>query len=276
MAPFPKSDTEKGGGVMEKNTKPIQVVIAHPMAEEQQRIAALLKREGIFRVRHMTHDGLDCLREAVSIQPELLILNMVLDKVDGLEVLRRLKEFPLPHTKCLMLTDYNGYLRDQALLCGADYCLLTPCADGVLAERVRMLVLPPAPTHSDEAIDAATVLVLRTMGVSDHLKGYAYVLNALRILVRDPDLIRQRRVTRDLYIPIAENFGIPRMHIERTMRTLTNRLFQRGDREHLAQYFSASDIQQGSITNSDFLTAVLRLVTKVLKKQAQSENRQIN
>lgn len=258
---------------MEKNRKPIQVVIAHPLAEEQQRIASLLKREGIFRVRHMTHDGLDCLREAVSIQPELLIVNMVLDKVDGLEVLRRLKEFPLPHTKCLMLTDYNGYLREQALLSGADYCLLTPCADGVLTERVRMLVLPPAPIHSDEAIDAASVLVLRTMGASDHLKGYAYVLNALRILVRDPDLIRQRRVTRDLYGPIAENFSVPAIHIERTMRTLTSRLFQRGDPEHLAKYFSASDIQQGTITNSDFLTATLRFVTKALEEQAQSDSR---
>lgn len=260
---------------MEKNRKSIQVMIAHPLVEEQQRIASLLKREGIFRVRHMTHDGLECLREAVSIQPELLILNMVLDKVDGLEVLRRLKEFPLPHTKCLVLTDYNGYLREQALLSGADYCLLTPCADGVLIERLRMLVLPPTHSHSDEAIDAATISVLRVIGASDHLKGYAYVLNALRILVRDPDLIRQRRVTRDLYAVIAENFNVPRMHIERTMRTLTCRLFERGDLEHLSQYFSASDIQQAKITNSDFLTAVLRFVNKALEDKAQAEKRQL-
>lgn len=261
---------------MEKKKKPIQVVIAHPRAEEQQRIASLLEREGVFHVCHMTHDGLDCLREAVSIQPGLVILNMVLDKVDGLEVLRRLKEFSLSDTKCLMLTDYNGYLREQALLSGANYCLLTPCADGVLVERARMLVLPAAAAHSDEAIDAASVMILRTMGVSDRLKGYAYTLSALRILVRDPDLIRQRRMTRDLYEPVAADFGIPKIHIERTMRTMTNRLFQRGDREHLAQYFSASDVQHGSITNSDFLTATLRFVTQALKQKAQSDSRQVN
>lgn len=256
---------------MEKNRKNIQVMIAHPRPEEQKRIASLLKREGVFRVRHMTHDGLECLREAVAIQPDLLVLDLVLDKIDGLEVLRRLKEFPLPNTKCLILSDYNGYIAKQALLHGADYCLLTPCADHVLIERIRMLVLPPLHAYTDEAIDVETIRVLRAIGVSNHLKAYAYVLDGVRILIRDPDVIRQRRLTKDLYGVIAQHFDISTLQVERTMRTLTESLFKKGDSEHLANYFNASDIQRGKITNSNFLAVVVYQVSKALEENSAAD-----
>lgn len=256
---------------MRKNRKNIQVMIAHPRVEEQTRIATLLKRAGNFQVRYMTHDGLECLREAVSIHPDLLVMDLVLDKIDGLEVLHRLKEFPLPNTKCLVLTDYSGYLEKQALLNGADYCILTPCADNVLVERMRMLVLPPAQTYSDADIDAETIRVLRMIGAPDHLKAYDYVLDAVRILVRDPDIIRQRRVIKDLYGAIAQHYDIPSAQIERTMRTLTDHLFKDSTLEHLEKFFNLSDSRRSKITNSNFLSTVLALVNSALKENRAAQ-----
>lgn len=255
---------------MKKRRKSIQVIIAHPRIEEQTRIAALLKRAGKFQVRCMTHDGLECLREAVSIQPDLLVMDLVLDKIDGLEVLRRLKEFPLLNTKCLVLADYSGYLEKQSLLCGADYCILMPCADNVLVERMRMLVLPPAQIYSDADIDAQTIRVLRTIGVANYLKAYDYVLDAMHILVRDPDIIRQRRLVKDLYEVIAQQHDIPKIQIERTMRTLTGHLFKDSTVEHLEKFFNSFDAQRGKISNSNFLSTVLALVSTALE-----ENRKV-
>ncbi len=249
---------------MEKKRKNVQVVIAHPIPEEQQRIAKLLKKEGGFRIRHMTCDGLDCLREVVATQPDLLIMDTVLDKLDGLEVMRRLKEFPLSKTKCLMLTTYGGYVKNYASFLGADFCLVTPCADSALLESVRMLLQPPETTFSDKDIYAEAAHILRRLGVPDRLKAHAYAIDGVRILIRDPELVRRRQVVRELYGTIAQHFDVTGERVERTMRTLTTRLFNKGSAECLAQYFSPSDLQQGHMNNTDFLTALAYWVKKNL------------
>ncbi len=257
---------------MEKKRKNVQVVIAHPIPEEQQRIAALLKKEGGFRIRHMTCDGLDCLREVVATQPDLLIVDTVLDKIDGLEVMRRLKEFPLSKTKCLMLTTYGGYVKNYASFLGADFCLVTPCADSALVESVRMLLQPPETTFSDKDIYAETAHILRHLGVPDRLKAHAYTIDGVRILIRDPELVRRRQVVRELYGTIAQHFDVTGERVERTMRTLTTRLFNKGDPECLAEYFSPSDLQQGHMNNTDFLTTLVYWVKKNLTDSDSGEN----
>ena len=245
----------------------MQVIIAHPISEERQRIATLLKEEGTFRVRHMTGDGLDCLREVVATQPDLLILDAVLDKIDGIEVLRRLKEFPLTRTRCLMLTSFKNYIKERALCLGADYCLITPCADSVLIETVRMLLLPTETSVSDKELDDQTGQVLHKIGVPNRLKAYPYVLHGVRILYRDPELVRRRCVVKELYNVIAQRFDVTLMQVERAMRTLSERVLDKGDPEYLNRYFNAADIQRGRITNTDFLTTLTRLVKERLENK---------
>ncbi len=249
---------------MEKKRKNVQVVIAHPIPEEQQRIASILKKDGPFRIRHMTCDGLDCLREVLAIQPDLLIMDAVLDKIDGMEVLRRLKEFPQSKTKCLMLSTYGGYVKNYASFLGADFCLVTPCADSTLIESVRMLLQPPETTFSDKDIYAETARILRRLGVPERLKAHAYTIDGVRILIRDPELVRRRQVVKELYGTIAQHFDASGERVERTMRTLTTRLFSKGNAECLAQYFSPSDLQQGHMNNTDFLTTLAYWVKKNL------------
>ncbi len=249
---------------MVKKRKYLQVVIAHPIPEERARIAALLKREGIFRVHHMTENGLDCLREVVSTQPDLLILDTVLDKVDGMEVLRRLREFPLTRTRCLAITSFKDYVKERALCLGADYCLIAPYADNVLVEAARMLLLPPESAVSDRELDEQTSRVLRDIGVPARLKAYPYVLHAVRILYRDPELVRRRCVVRELYGVIAQRFGVSLCQVERAMRTLSARALDKGDPEALARCFSSAELQRGHLTNTDLLVALTRLVSERL------------
>ncbi len=257
---------------MEKKRRNVQVVIAHPIPEEQQRIASVLKKDGHFRIRHMTCDGLDCLREVLAIQPDLLIMDAVLDKIDGMEVLRRLKEFPQSQTKCLMLSTYGGYVKNYASFLGADFCLVTPYADSTLIESVRMLLQPPEATFSDKEICAETARILRRLGVPERLKAHAYTIDGVRILIRDPELVRRRQVVKELYGTIAQHFDASGERVERTMRTLTTRLFSKGDPERLAEYFSPSDLQQGHINNTDFLTTLAYWVKKGLEDNASNQD----
>ena len=251
--------------------KKFQVIIAHPIPEERQRIATLFENSGIFCVCHMTHDGLDCLREVVSVQPDLVLVHGVLDKIDGLEVLRRLEEFPLSKTKRIYTTNYSNYLAEHALMTGANHCILTPCPDEVLVQRACALLLPPQEAASDEEINAYTAHILHRVSAPANKKGYFYALDGVRILVRDPKLVMRRKVITELYGTIAQLHGLERAEqVERCLRTLTGRIFSKNSMATLREYFNLADVQRGHITNTAFLTAISKRVTEELRAQRET------
>lgn len=255
--------------------KTFQVIVAHAVPEEQARIRKALEGSGRFRVSYMTHDGLDCLREVVARQPDLVVLDMVLDKIDALEVLRRLKAFSLSGTKYLVTSCYAGYLGEQAVLAGASYCLLAPYSYEVLTERATQLLVPPQAVFSDHEIDKATAYILRQISAPEHLIGYSYVLESMRILIRDPEIIRRRRVTQELYQVMADSHQIPLARVERVMRTLTEHIFKHNAVETLTRFFNLAHVHRGSISNTAFLSAVCALVQarlEELPKKNQSYN----
>lgn len=245
-----------------------QAVVAHPVSEERQRICRALEKTGVFHISYTTHDGLDCLREAVSARPDLMVLDTVLSNLDGLEVLRRLKEFPSGETKYLMLTSYNGYLTEQARLAGADYCLLEPCSEEVLAARALELLMPPRTMiYHDRDIDRETAQILAQYEAPAHLKGYDYTLDCVRILVRDPGLIRRRRITEELYAVVGAAYGSEYKRVERALRTFTDHILTRCALSTLESDFNSAAIQRGHISNTVFLSSIAQRVSTRLQSQ---------
>lgn len=259
---------------MRKRSPILQAVVAHPIPAQRQRIVDALQRDGTFQVRYLTSDGLDCLREVVSSQPDLVILDAVLENIDGLEVLKRLMEFHLPRTRRLLTTNYQNYLNDQALLWGADYCILMPCSEDILVQRARGLVVPSQGVIQDRDINACAIEIFRQIGAKENLKGYYFSLDGVRMLVRDPDLVMRRKITSELYRGIAMLHDLPSAsQVERAMRTFTDRIFRSGDPEVLRQYFSPTDVARSRITNTAFLAAVAERVSSQLQAQLSNDHK---
>lgn len=253
---------------MEKDEGARRLIIAHALPESQRRLALLLEEGGRFSVCHMTHDGLDCLEKIAAIRPDLVILSSVLDRVDGLEVLRRAKELSLD-TKFLFITTYKSFLADHASLAGADHCILEPCPDQILTQRALELVLPPQGRFSDEEIDRQTARVLQAISAPTNLKGYHYAVDSVRILNRDPKLVTRRKVTQELYGAVAELHGVSNpKQVERCLRTLTDRVFTDSSIETLEEYFQSVYVQHSDIPNTAFLQAVAGHVAAALKAEA--------
>ena len=251
--------------------KKFQVIIAHPIPEERQRMAALFESSGLFSLGHMTHDGLDCLRAVVAAQPDLVLVHGVLDKIDGLEVLRRLEEFPLSKTRRIYITNYNNFLAEHAVLSGADHCIMMPCPDEVLFQRSCELILPPQESASDEEINTHTAHILHAISAPTNKKGYFYAIDAVRILVRDPKLVMRRKVITELYGGIAQLHSLEKPEqVERCLRTLTGRVFAKNSIQTLREYFNLADVQRGHITNTAFLTAVAKHVTTALRAEREA------
>lgn len=263
---------------MDKKKDTFQVIIAHPVPEESQRIAALLEQNGLFRVCYATHNGEDCLSQTVLLEPDLVIVHAVLEGIDGLEVLQKLaKLLPQDTTKRLYITSYNSYLNHYAALDGVDHCILLPCSDELLLRRAVELLLPPQLSATDEEIDACTMRILHNIGASRNKKGYYYAVDAVRVLVRDPELVVRRVVTTELYGGIAKKHKLKNaQQVERCLRTLTDRIFMHGSIQSLRQYFSAADIQRSRIKNTVFLTTIAKRVTDALQGETEGNGHKGN
>jgi DNA-binding response OmpR family regulator len=113
-------------------------------------IASLLREEG-FAVEQAT-DGEAAVEIARTIEPEVVVLDLNLPKLDGIEVCRRIRTFSDAYV--IMLTAKDDEVDKLiGLSVGADDYMTKPFSPRELLARIRaMLRRPRAGLHDDETI----------------------------------------------------------------------------------------------------------------------------
>jgi len=114
-------------------------------------VALYLRREG-FRVR-TARDGAEALLALGGERPALVILDVMLPHIDGLSILRRLRQSPALDVPVILLTARGAEAeRIAGLDLGADDYVTKPFSPGELVSRVRA-VLRRAAARPDEVGD---------------------------------------------------------------------------------------------------------------------------
>lgn len=125
------------------------------VVEDDHKIAQALKR-GLERQSYavdVCFDGQDGLSMATTEPYDLVILDRMLPNVDGMEILKAMRESSI-HTPVLLLTAKDRVLdRAEGLNAGADDYLVKPFAFIELIARVRALLRRPLET-SDTNIES--------------------------------------------------------------------------------------------------------------------------
>jgi DNA-binding response OmpR family regulator len=120
-----------------------KVLLADDDVEILAELEPFLAREG-YQVL-CARDGEDALRKVASFEPHLMVLDIIMPRLDGREVLRRLRErgSGLP---ILMLTQVTGAdNRIRALNEGADDYIDKPFAPGELLARIEAILRRTCP-----------------------------------------------------------------------------------------------------------------------------------
>ena len=228
-------------------------------ADEDSRIALEqdLEQERSLEVVGSTGDGMDAIKLIEKTDLDIIIMDLVLAGVDGLEVLEQMSQM---ERKRPMVIVYSAYIRGsvtlQAAEFGADYFIMKPCSSQLVAERIRQLyqVSPVAPANN-EHLETLVTSVIHEIGVPAHIKGYQYLREAIIIAVEDMEVINA--VTKVLYPEVARRFDTTASRVERAIRHAIEVAWDRGDIETLQKYFGYTvSNAKGKPTNREFIAMI--------------------
>lgn len=117
----------------------MRVLIADDHTMVRESLVSVLQAEGDVEVVAQAADGLEALEKALLTRPDVVVADLSMPRLNGLEVIRRLRE-ALPATKVLVLTMHqeDEYVL-QAVRAGASGYLVKDSAASELLAAVRSL-----------------------------------------------------------------------------------------------------------------------------------------
>ena len=225
-----------------------------------QLTAALQKSQG-FQVVGAANDGEQTLRALTELRPEVLVLDMMLPKRDGISVLRALsgmEKRPVTLATSGFVTDY---VASTAANLGVRYLMLKPCDTAALVERLEEfrggenLRKPQSRRPDKTGIETMVTGIIHEIGVPAHIKGYQYLREAIIIAVNDMDVINA--ITKVLYPQVAKTYGTTPSRVERAIRHAIEVAWDRGDLDTLQRFFGYTvSNTKGKPTNSEFIALI--------------------
>ena len=234
-----------------------RIIVADANEEFRRILTSGLSAESDMELAGETGEGPEAVRLAERLRPDVVVMDLVLSKMDGLEVLQELSELS-QRPKVLVLSSFvRGSVAELAADRGADYYMMKPCRLAAVMERVRQLAAGVGELDAEESLDLESTVtaIIHEIGVPAHIKGYQYLRESILIAVKDMDVINA--VTKVLYPEVAKRFGTTASRVERAIRHAIEVAWDRGDLETLQKYFGYTvSNTKGKPTNSEFIAMI--------------------
>ena len=236
------------------------VIIADNTEEFCSSLSNALKRAGGFQIMGTANDGEQTIRMVTERKPDVLVLDLMLAKQDGLSVLKAISG--MEHKPVTLATSrfVTDYVASAAANLGVRYLMLKPCDMTTLVERLEELrgadKLPsPAKHTNSNSIESMVTSIIHEIGVPAHIKGYQYLREAIIIAVNDMDVINA--ITKVLYPQVAKTFQTTPSRVERAIRHAIEVAWDRGDLDTLQRFFGYTvSNTKGKPTNSEFIALI--------------------
>ena len=97
--------------------------------------------------------------------------------------------------------------------------------------------------------------IVKDIGISAHLSGYDAICLAIERKLKNP----KEKMTATYY-SVSKIMGCTPTSVERCIRHAIERLFKKGDREKIFNYFGKIPLENNHITNNEFISTLARVI----------------
>lgn len=246
-----------------------KIVVADAGEDYRTALVQAISEESDIQVVGETGDGHQLLQLIGERKPDLVLMDMILSQMDGVEVLQALEELPAgERPRVIVLSALaRGTMADLAVRHGADHYMTKPARSEVVCQRIRQLTggeQTEAEQGYQYSMESRVTAIIHEIGVPAHIKGYHYLREAILYCIDNMGAINA--VTKILYPEVAKRYNTTPSRVERAVRHAIEVAWDRGDLDTLQKYFgyTVSNIK-GKPTNSEFIAMIadrLRLQQK--------------
>lgn len=244
------------------------IVIADPSPEFRIGLKSYLAKKG-YRIVGDCQDGYEALRIIEETRPDAVILDILLPKLDGIEVINETKTRISGYSPAFIVVTGigNNKMLTEATRAGAGCCIIKPCEYSALSNRLESalndtsLEETPSPSparsvqNSEIELETLVTKIIHQIGVPAHIKGYQYLRTAIIMTMHNNELINS--ITKQLYPGVAKKYGTTSSRVERAIRHAIEVAWDRGDVDVINSYFGYTvQSTRGKPTNSEFIALI--------------------
>jgi two-component system, response regulator, stage 0 sporulation protein A len=221
----------------------------------------MLNDEADFEVVGIANDGLSALEDIKNKKPDIMVLDIIMPKLDGLGVLEHVnkmaKEGQLEKRPNILVLSAVGQdnIAKNCISLGADYCMLKPFDLSSFLARLRSFYGPRGNPSRNEKISDLTLKVsamLQSIGCPLHIKGFKYINDAIISIHSRTE--SNNKIMSTVYSIIAEKYDTTPASVEKAIRSAIEVMFTRNffDDEHpvLGDLIAKKNKK---VTNSEFI-----------------------
>ncbi len=252
----------------------LRIAIADDNERMLQLLEDIIKTDSDMEVVGKAENGEICLNIIREKQPDVVLLDIVMPKLDGLTVMEkthsdaRIKKKPA----FIIITAIGQEgITEDAFNLGANYYIMKPFDNNTLLNRIRYVKSNmgrhPAAGNSTRlaaelnnesqkvSIETDVTNMIHEVGVPAHIKGYQYLRDSIIMAVEDSDILNS--ITKILYPTIAKKYDTTASRVERAIRHAIEVAWERGRMETIEELFGYTVSNgKGKPTNSEFIALI--------------------
>lgn len=243
--------------------KKLNILIADDNKTFTDKLADFLSAEPYASKIYKAYDGEEAWTLFQAVEPDVVILDIIMPKLDGIGLLKRAAgkntDFNKTTIICMSLSG-NDKTMETVLNMGAKHFLLKPQTPQAISDVIKALA---GEAHQENTqvvknnADLETIVtdIIHDLGVPAHIKGYHYIRTAIMMVVENMDMLNY--ITKRLYPEIAKQYRTTSSRVERAIRHSIEVAWTRGHQETMNEIFGYTiQTYKGKPTNSEFIAMV--------------------
>lgn len=249
----------------------IHVMIGHHDEAMQKKIEDVVKRQAQCQLLGTYENGDQLLLHIKEKMPDIVILNPVLPKLDGIGVIERIRqEAQYDKIQFILVAASKQTVVLDVLKDRRNVRFLPWEENGSILEKC-IVESPKQPIAAGRSLPLEDIVVkqssyqknlnllvtrmIHEIGVPAHIKGYLYLRTAIIMAVENMDVLNA--VTKQLYPDIAKEYGTTDTRVERAIRHAIEVAWERGNIDTIHELFGYTiQADKGKPTNSEFIALV--------------------
>lgn len=258
------------------------------IADDNERIVemldGILSNDDAIEVVGKARNGEDVLDIIKSKEPDVVLLDIIMPKLDGLSVMERVRrDSSVKKQPRFIIISAIGQedVTEDAFGMGASYYIMKPFDKDMVMSKVRQgrerqtvrtqhgtsryTMAGDVPKQEPHNLENDVTNIIHEIGVPAHIKGYHYLRDAIMMSVNDMEMLNS--ITKVLYPTIAKKYQTTPSRVERAIRHAIEVAWGRGKMDTIDELFGYTvNNGKGKPTNSEFVALIsdkIRLEYKI-------------